>query len=64
MARGDSTYTRKPIDKITLGEAQALVESKVIATMRGPLVAIRFAFGLSMVALTVAVIALTVALVR
>lgn len=64
MAKGDSTYTRTAKDKITLAEAQALIQSKVADELKGPLVTIRFTFALSVVALAIALIALTVAVVR
>lgn len=68
MASGDrSVVTMQPEDKLTrmtVGQLQALIESKVATQLQGPLVAVRFAFGLSLVALAVALIALTVAIVR
>lgn len=65
MASGDrSQVTVKPKEKITLEQAQALIESKVTTALTGPLVAVRFAFGLAAVALAVSLIAFTVAVVR
>lgn len=65
MASGArSTHTVRPTEKITLAECQALIESKSAELARPILVTVRFAFGVAMVALALALIALTMAVVR